>query len=138
MEETLLKSEALQLAEKNMRAYFASHDIRYITDDAVFRNMGTGETYRGRAEIGAMLHYFYRVAFEARADISSHFIAEDKAIVEGVVRGKHTGEFMGIPATGKEINVPICVTYRLKAGLVQEAHIYIMNNVLLRQLGCRQ
>ena len=138
MEEMLLKSEALQVAEKNMLDYFATHDLRYIAEDAVFRNMSTGETYRGRAEIGGMLHYFYRVAFDARAETTGHFIGENTAMVEGFIRGKHTGEFAGIPATGKEINVPMCVTYQLKDGLVQKAHIYLMNDVLLRQLGCRQ
>ncbi|MDQ3279721.1 MAG: ester cyclase [Bacteroidota bacterium] len=138
MEEMLLKSEALQLAEKNMLAYFTTHDVRYIAEDGVFRNMGTGETYRGRAEIGAMLHYFYRVAFDAKAEMTSHFVTEETAMVEGIIRGKHTGEFMGIPATGKEINVPFCVIYRLRNGLIQEGHIYMMNDVILRQLGCKQ
>lgn len=138
MEEMLLKSTALQLAEKNMLDYFATHDVKYIAEDGVFRNMGTGETYRGRAEIGAMLHYFYQVAFDARAEMTNHFITEETAMVEGMIRGKHTGEFMGIPATGKEINLPLCVTYRLKNGLIQEAHIYMMNDVILRQLGCKQ
>ena len=138
MEEMLLKTEALQQAEKNMLDYFNTHDVKYVAEDAVFRNIGTGETYRGRAEIGAMLHYFYKVAFDARAEMTNHFITEDKAMVEGMVRGKHTGEIFGIPATGKEINVPMCVTYQLKNGLIQEAHIYMMNDVLLQQLGCKQ
>jgi hypothetical protein len=138
MEETMLKSEALSLAEKNMLDYFNTHDVKYVTEDAVFRNMSNGEVHHGRAEIGAMLHYFYHVAFDARAELKNYVITEEKATVEGIVRGRHIGEIEGIPATGKEINVPMCVTYFLKNGLIQEAHIYLMTDLLLQQLGVKQ
>jgi len=58
MEETMLQSEALTLAQTNMLDYFQTHDVKYIAEDGVFRNMSTGEMYKGRAEIGAMIHYF--------------------------------------------------------------------------------
>jgi predicted ester cyclase len=133
MEETMLKSEAL--AEKNMLAYFQTHDVKYIAEDAVFRNMATGECYRGRAEIGAMLHYMYQVAFDAKAEMKSYIITAGKAQVEGDFVGRHTGEFAGIPATNKEVRVPMCVTYDLKDGLIQEARIFVMADVLIRQFG---
>ncbi|HET7898372.1 MAG TPA: nuclear transport factor 2 family protein, partial [Flavisolibacter sp.] len=103
-----------------------------------FRNMGTGETYHGRAEIGAMLHYVYHVAFDAKAEIAEYLITEDKAVVQGYIKGKHIGEIEGIPATGKEVNIPLCVTYRLKDGLIQEAHIFLLNDVMMQQLGAKQ
>lgn len=135
MEETTLKSEPLQLAEENMLRYFQTHDVKYIAEDAVFRNMATGECYHGRAEIGAMLHYLYRVAFDAKAEVKGYIITADKAQVEGYFTGKHIGEFAGIPATNKEVKVPMCVTYDLKNGLIQEARIFVMADALMRQLG---
>ncbi|HET7897268.1 MAG TPA: ester cyclase [Flavisolibacter sp.] len=138
MEETMLKSEALSLAQQNMLAYFQTHDVKYIAEDGVFRNMSTGETYHGRAEIGAMLHYVYHVAFDAKMEITSYAITEDRAVLEGVIKGKHIGEIEGIPATGKDISLPTCVTYLLKDGLIQEAHIFPQNDVLMKQLGAKQ
>ena len=138
MEETMLKSEALLLAQKNMLDYFQTHDVKYVAEDGVFRNMNTGETYTGRAEVGGMLHFFYHVLFDARAEMVNYIITEDKAMVEGRIVGKHIGEMNGIPPTGKEVNFPICVTYYLKDGLIQEAHIYSANEVLLQQLGLGQ
>src|SRR5215204_543120 len=102
MEESMLKSEALSLTEKNMLNYFQTHDVKYVAEDGVFRNMNTGETYTGRAEVGGMLHFFYHVLFEAKAEMANHIITEDKAVVEGRIKGKHIGEMDGIPATGKE------------------------------------
>lgn len=135
MEETMLKSDKLSLAQKNMLAYFQTHDVKYIAEDGVFRDLNTGEVYSGRAEIGAMLHYFYHVMFDARAEMTNYIITEDKAMVEGRIVGKHIGEMNGIAATGKDVNFPICVTYLLKDGLIQEAHIYAANDVLMQQLG---
>lgn len=132
------KSEALSLTEKNMLDYFNTHDLKYVAEDAVFRNLSNGEVYRGRAEIGATMHYFYHVGFDARAELKNHIITEDKAIMEAVIRGKHIGEIEGIPPTGKEVNVPMVVTYFLQDGLIREAHIYMMTDVLLQQLGVRQ
>jgi steroid delta-isomerase-like uncharacterized protein len=135
MEEMTLQKEALIQTQQNMLDYFATHDVNYVAEDAVFKNLGTGEVYKGRAEIGAMLHFIYHVAFDAKAEIISYTITEDKAQLEVLIRGRHTGEIAGIPATNKEVSIPVSVSYDLKDGLIQEARIYFLTNVLLQQLG---
>lgn len=135
MAETILGKESLTRTQQNMLDYFDTHDVKYIAEDAVFRHMGTGEVYKGKAEIGAMLHYIYHVAFDAKAERTNYAITEDKAVVEGIFKGRHIGEFAGIAPTQKEVSVPMAVTYELKDGLVQEARIYMQVNVLMQQLG---
>lgn len=135
MEKTLQPTATLSRVQENMLDYFKTHDVKYVAEDGVFRHLGTGETYRGRAEIGAMLHYLYHVAFDAYAETNSYIITEDKASVEGLFKGRHIGEFAGIPATGKEVSVPLAVTYDLKDGLIREARIFMLSDVLLQQLG---
>lgn len=121
-------------AQANMEAYFSTHDVKYIAEDAVFINMATGERHHGRDEIANMLHYIYHVAFEAKASIDNYIITEDKAMIEGFFVGKHIGNFAGIEATNKSVNVPLCVTYVLKEGLISEARIYMQANVMMEQL----
>lgn len=135
MEATMIKSEALALAEKNMLDYFETHNPRFIAEDAVYYNMNTGETYHGREEIAGALHYFYNVVFAAKAEMSNYIITEDKAMVEGQIVGKHIGDMGPIKATGKDVNFPICVTYRLQDGLIKEAKIYTVSEVMMQQLG---
>jgi predicted ester cyclase len=135
MEETILQKDLLATTQKNMLAYFETHDVKYIAEDAVFKNLSTGEVHKGRAEIGAMLHYMYHVAFDAKAEFKSYIITEDKAVVEGLFKGKHIGELQGIAPTNKEVSVPLCVTYDLKNGLIQEARIFMLVDVLQQQLG---
>jgi hypothetical protein len=135
MEEMTLPKEATATTKSNLLAYFETHDVNYVAEDGVFKNLSTGETYKGRAEIGAMLHYMYHVAFDAKAEFTSYIIMENKAQVEGFFKGKHIGEINGIKPTNKEVNVPLCVTYDLKDGLIKEARIYMLVDVLLQQLG---
>jgi predicted ester cyclase len=134
MEETMQK-QALTITQKNMLDFFQTHDVKYVAEDGIYRNLSTGETYKGRAEIGAMLHYIYHVAFDARADIKNYIITEDKAQLEAIIRGKHIGEFMGIAATNREVSVPVSVSYDLKDGLIKEARIYLLGETLMQQLG---
>jgi len=135
MEETMMQKQALTTAQKNMLDFFQTHDVKYVAEDGVYKNLGTGETYKGRAEIGAMLHFIYHVAFDAKAEIKNYIITEDRAQLEAIIRGRHIGEFMGIPATNREVNFPVSVSYDLKDGLIKEARIYLLSDVLMQQLG---
>ena len=134
METTVSKKASLQETEKNFKAYFESHDVQYVAEDAVFINMGTGEETRGREAIGAMLHYIYHVAFDAHAETISYLVTEDRALLEGYFIGTHISEFAGIPATNKKVKVPLCVTYELENGFIKSGRVYMLGDVMMRQL----
>lgn len=138
MEKTMQGTAPLTRTQENMLDYFATHDVKYVADDAVYRNLSTGETYRGKAEVAAMLHFTYHVAFDARIETTNYVITEDKAVVEGFFKGKHIGEIAGIKPTQKEVNVPISVSYDLKNGLIQQARIYMLTDILRQQVGAAE
>jgi hypothetical protein len=135
MQEAVLGKESLTRAQQNVQAYFQNHDVQYLSEDAVFKLMGTGQEYRGRAEIGGLLHYMYHVAFDAKAEIKNYEITERKAFFDGFFKGRHIGEFAGVPPTQKEVNVPICASYDVEDGLITEGRLFMMNDVLMQQLG---
>ena len=118
----------------NMEAYFKTHDVKYIAEDAVFIDMSSGDRHQGREDIAKMLHYIYHIAFDAKASVDNYIITEDRAMIEGLFVGKHIGNFAGIEATNKSVNVPLCVSYTLEKGLIKEARIYMLANVLIEQL----
>ena len=64
MEEVILERQDISIAKKNVEAYFNTHDVQYVTEDAVFVSMDTGKETHGREAIGQMLYYFYHVAFD--------------------------------------------------------------------------
>jgi predicted ester cyclase len=96
-----------------LEAYFSGDhgDVSTLADDAVFRVMSTGEEHRGPEAIKAMLDYFYRQVFEADAHPRNLVVGEGSAAGEWDFVGRHIGEFAGVPATGKEVNIPLCVCY---------------------------
>jgi len=135
MEELILEKDVLSTTKENMEAYFQTHDVKYVAEDAVFKHMGTGDEYKGREQIGGMLHYMYHLAFDAKAEITNKIITEKKAVLEFNFIGKHIGEFAGMPPTNKAVNVPTCISYDLEDGLIKKARIYMLGDVMMKQLS---
>lgn len=106
-----------------------------IADDAVFINMTTGDSTKGRKAIEEMLHYLYSVAFDATAEVKHIIITDKSAVLEAYFTGKHIVDFAGIPPTGKQVNVPLSVIYDLNnEGLIQQARFYLLTDVMMQQL----
>ena len=134
MEETILEKKSISTTQQNMESFFKTHDARYVAEDAVFKNMSTGEETKGREAIAGMLHYMYHIAFDAVAEIKNTIITDDKALLEADFKGRHVGEFAGMQPANKEVNVPLCVSYDLEDGLIKQARIYLLSEVMMRQL----
>lgn len=60
---------------------------------------------------------------------------ESSAVGEWDFVGKHVAEFAGVPATNKEVRVPLCVAYDIEDGLIQRGRIYFETPVFLAQVG---
>ena len=133
MEELIIEKK-VSTSHRNFEAYAKTHDVQYVAEDAVFYSMNTGEKTVGREAIAQMLHYIYHVAFDAHAETKNIVVTEDKALLEGDFIGKHIGEFAGIPATNKDVNVPLCVTYDLENGLIKTGRVYFLMDVMMAQL----
>jgi steroid delta-isomerase-like uncharacterized protein len=63
-------------------------------------------------------------------------IAEgDKVVVRNTWRGTHQGEFNGIPATGRQIEIGGIVIWRIENGKIAERWATVDTLSLLQQLG---
>ena len=120
-----------------MTRYLASDhsDASMMADDVAFTIMATGQEHRGPKGVLQMLDYFYRVAFAADAEIENTIFADGKAAVEAQFVGRHIGEFAGIPATNKQVRVPLCVVYDLTGDRISRGRVYFEMPALLQQLG---
>jgi len=117
--------------------YMDSHhsDVSMMADDVVFTIMATGQEHHGPDGVLQMLNYFYRLAFDATAETTNLVFADGQAVAEADFVGQHIGEFAGIPATGKEVRVPLCVVYDLEDDLIKRARVYFEMPALMQQLG---
>jgi steroid delta-isomerase-like uncharacterized protein len=135
MEETMVSRVSLAETKRNIEAFFATHDVQYVAEDVVYTSLNTGEKTVGREAVRQMLHYIYHVAFDAKAEIINTVITEDHALLEANIKGKHIGEFAGIAPTNKEVSIPVCICYDLENGLIKRARVYMLADVLMKQLA---
>ena len=79
---------------------------------------------------------FFEAAFPRYELIAEDMIAEnDKVAVRATARGTHKGEFMGIPPTGKQINISAMLIYRIANSKIVEHWMEIDAPTMMKQLG---
>ena len=95
----------------------------------------TGGVLEGRADIERI----YRVWFTAFADyvfgIEDLIIEGDRVALLGRVTGRHSGEFFGVPATGRRIDISCGFFYRFEDGLIAHERRILDFTGLLVQVG---
>ncbi len=72
---------------------------------------------------------------DARATIHDQIAESDKVTTRKTIRGTHQGEFMGIPPTGKEVELLVIDVFRVTKGKLAEHWGAWDRLSLLEQLG---
>jgi steroid delta-isomerase-like uncharacterized protein len=86
----------------------------------------------GHQQFAAM---FY-AAFSGLHHVIEDTVAEaDKVAVRFTLHGTHSGDFMGLPATGRTIVVPAIAILRVADGKVTHLHAVFDQAGMMRQLG---
>jgi predicted ester cyclase len=60
---------------------------------------------------------------------------KDKVVVRARFTGTHNGDFNGIAATGKSVDLPFIIIYRIEGGKIAEHWLETNHLVLLTQIG---
>jgi steroid delta-isomerase-like uncharacterized protein len=107
----------------------------YFTDDVVATFEGTDQRAAGRDGAGQLIRYVHEGAFDARMELKNLLTDDGKAAIEADFAGTHTGEFAGIPATGRAVRVPYSVVYDLRGGQISALRIYFPMSLLIEQLS---
>lgn len=118
-----------------MRYLDSEHeDLSMLAEDVLFINMATGDKHTGPAEVRELLDYVYHIAFDAKAEKRNLIIEGNHAVLEADIVGTHKGEFAGVPATNKQVRIPLCVVYDLENGMIKQARIYFEVQAFLTQV----
>ena len=120
-----------------MDRYLAAedHDTSMMADDVVFRIMATGVEYRSGPAVAAMFDLYYRTAFDARSEARAGMVGDGWAVWEGLFIGRHVGVFEGVPPTGREVRLPLCVCYDFGDGKLVEGRVYLETRAFFDQVG---
>jgi len=121
-----------------LEAYLESHDPGYYADDAVYTVVALDRQFRGRDAIASILDLYYRGAFSpVWTDIRHTLIDLDGslAVVEFMFKGRHTGQFLAIPATGRSVEMPMVGIYEFRDAKISHTRLYYDGADFLRQTG---
>jgi steroid delta-isomerase-like uncharacterized protein len=129
-----------QMLEEHFRAE-NEHDVPAIMEtfapDGVL--VWGGKPYRGREVIAALHEGLGFGGMGAFSDLEvveiRRHVTEAAIVVEQEVRGRHTGTYEGVPATGRSIAVPACTVYEFdEDGLLVSERPYLDRWVLWKQI----
>jgi steroid delta-isomerase-like uncharacterized protein len=109
--------------------------LAYITPDLIINLAELPEPQHGRDTWRQGFEMMKRAFPDLQAHVEDIVAADDKVAVRVRFRGTHTGEFLGIPATGRTIDYVSHEFYRVADGLVAEEWICSDLSTLLRQIS---
>ena len=136
------QEESAMTAEETratMEAYIAAlidggdYDT-YFSDDVVVTMTGMPGEITGPAAAKTAIDAMHHEQFDATPELTSMVIGEGTAAAELIFVGTHTGEFAGIAATGKAVEVPYSAFYQLSDGKITTLRLYALVEGLVQQL----
>ena len=106
----------------------------YAPDAKVYFPSNSSEPMSVEQSIPALKSFY--AAFPDFNHSIEELIAEgDKVILRAIDRGTHQGEFNGIPATGKKIEMGVIAIFKFKEGKIVEVREEFEMLGLMQQLG---
>ena len=90
---------------------------------------------RGPAAIKAHIADWLSGFPDLKFTVEQMFADQDRVISQLAMEGTHTGHWMGIPPTGKRINIRMVTIHRIKKRKIVEDWVLVESLGLLQQLG---
>lgn len=100
-----------------------------LTEDCVFEDIATGQTYRGREAVREYYKEWWDAFGVTPVDIRSNIVSEESLIVETRFVGAHR-------TSGKPISLPVAIFITLRDGLMAGERFYYDRSTLLSQIPC--
>ena len=108
---------------------------RSFTDDVTVTFMGTERVITGREAARTAITFVHQQAFRTHITAGAILYGDANAMLEARFEGTHIGEFEGVPATGREVDVPYAVAYDLRGDGISALRLYFPLELLKRQIA---
>ena len=103
-------------------------------EDYIYHGPG-GIELRGREGIRGLWIEFLTGFPDLSSTVDEIILQGDKIVLRWTVRGTHTGEFFGVPASNNQIILPITEIFRVSNGQLAEAWDNWDRMYLTQQIG---
>jgi steroid delta-isomerase-like uncharacterized protein len=132
-------SARLRLVDEHVRLENA-HNLDGIMgtfgDAARYDDEPWGAHYMGRQEVRGFYAQLLQAIPDLEIDVRRQHATEEIVVLEVIIRGRHSGTWRGLPATGRRVDFPLCGIYTFdKDNQLAGEKIYYDRATVLRQLG---
>jgi steroid delta-isomerase-like uncharacterized protein len=116
------------------------HDLEGVIstfgDTARYDDEPWDEHYDGRNQVRQFYKRLMTALPDLEIEVRQQHVAYEAIIVEVMIRGTQLGEWKGLPATGRRLELPLCGIYTFDADdRLAGERIYYDRGTVLRQLG---
>ena len=129
----------IALVEQHIRLE-NQHDLAGVLgtfgENARYDDEAWGEHYEGSAGVRAFYEQLMTALPDLEIAVERQHLTDDAILVEVTIRGTHLGEWRGLPATGRKIEIPLCGVYTFDENdRLAGEKIYYDRATVLRQMG---
>ena len=133
------RKERLAIVEEHVEQE-NQHDLDGIMatfgEDPWYRDEGQGEHHDGSDGVRSHYEELVQALPDLHIDVQRRHASEDHVILEATLSGTHTGEWNGLPGTGREVDFDVCAVFAFDdQNKLAGERIYYDRATLLRQLG---
>lgn len=114
---------------------FLDYDWSVLSADATGEIIGLNKKAKGPEAIEALGTELYSEMFEAEAEVFNVVVNESTGVVEFNFTGIHKGEFVGVRATRKTVNVPAVAIYDVAGDEITAVRVFLPIHLLLEQIN---
>ena len=139
MSDDSLRQRRLTVLEQHFQSE-VDHDwercLATFKDVPRYEIVATGQVHQGRDEVVAY-HRAQRTAFpdQRHENVRMHVAEDDTVIAEFDLLGTSTGEFLGLPPTGRTFRVAVIAVFSFDGDRITNERVYLDGASLLRQIG---
>jgi steroid delta-isomerase-like uncharacterized protein len=116
-------------------AFQMEQTLATLTANCVFEDVPSGEVFRGHEGV----RRYYREWWDAFGNVPSgskrYVPSGDCLIVETHFVGTHRGDYQGIKASGKPIDLPVAIFVSFQDGLMSGERFYYDRATLMAQIS---
>ena len=122
--------------ERYLQALSARGDYAsYFRDDVTLTIYG-GPEASGREAVNQVIYAIHAQMFDSEVRVRRTICEAEHAAAELQFVGTHTGEFAGVPASGRPVDVPYTAAYDFAPdGLITGIRVYLPMQILMGQIS---
>lgn len=116
-----------------------AHDVEgvlaFYDPEITWHNIAMEETYCGKSAVGAFLTELFTAFPDLTFEVGERIARGDRVAEKWTMRGTHSAEYIGVPATGSPVQIDGMSMVRMRDGRFLADDFYFDASGVMRQLG---